>query len=95
MISKSKNTIYDSCLNIWEQYCSSAQLISALVSLLNKDLTNIRVFADLFNADYKLTSIVFALASKNVGMLSESYNEISKRLEINWDNALKKMVETY
>ena len=95
LISKSKNTIYDSCLSIWEQYWSSAQLVSNLVSLLNKDLTNVRVFADLFNADYKLTSIVFALASKNVSMLSKSYNEISKRLEINWDNAVKIMVETY
>ena len=96
LISDSKNkSIYMSWMKIWDQYCSSAQLISALVSLLNKDLTNMRVFTDLFSVDYRLTSIVFALATKNIQMLSESYNEISKRLEINWENAVKVMVEVF
>lgn len=96
LTSKGQRTdIYKSCMKMWEEYCPSANKISALVALLNKDLSNIRIFADLLNADYKLASIVFALASKNVDILSESYSEISKRLEVNSETAVRVMVEVF
>ena len=91
---KSKD-IYSTWLEIWEKYCSSANLVSALVSLLNNDLSNIRVFADHFKLDNKLVSMLLACASKNINLLEDSFAELSKIIGIDSEKAVKLMLNLY
>ena len=91
---KSKD-IYNTCIELWEKYCSSANLVSAIVSLLNGDLSNVRVFADHFKIDNKLVSMLLAWASKNINLLTDSLADLSKIIGINSEKAANLMINLY
>ena len=96
LISSDKGKdIYNTCLQLWEKYCSSANLVSATVSLLNDDLSNIRVFADHFKIDNRLISMFMACASRNNKLLSNSFAELSKLIGINSEKAVNLMVSLH
>ena len=84
---------YNPILNIWGDYCSSANVVSTLVSIFKGDLTVVRRLAVTFEVDYHMLSIVLACAWKRIDLLQESYSEISTKLKIKNERAVEIVLE--
>ena len=84
---------YNPLMSIWGNFCSTAEIVSALVAVFWGDLSWVRILSERFEVDQHSLSIVLACASLRFDLLKTSFAELSKKLRINNEAAVETVLE--
>ena len=84
---------YNPLMSICGNYCSTSEIVSAIVAIFKGDLSWVRILSERFEVDQHMLSIVLACASKKYNLLKSSFGELSKKLRINNDSAVEIILE--
>jgi hypothetical protein len=80
---------YLASLNIWKEFWNEPTLVSALVGVFNKDLSNIRIICNTLKLDIKAMTLVISLVSKNYNSIKDRIPFLSKKLDFENEEALR------
>ena len=84
---------YNPLMNICGDYCSSSNIVSAIVAIFKGDLSWVRILSERFEVDQHMLSVILACAWKRYDLLRNSFDELSKKLRINNEKAVETILE--
>jgi hypothetical protein len=80
---------YLASLNIWKEFWNEPTLVSALVGVFNKDLSNIRIICDTLKLDIKAMKLAISLVSKDYNSIKDKIPFLAKKLTFENEEALR------
>ena len=84
---------YNPLMRICGDYWSSSNIICSIVSVFLEDLSWVRILSEQFEVDHQILSLVLASATRRQDLLRGNYSLLSKKLRINNEEAVEKILE--
>ena len=84
---------YNPLMRICGDYWSSSNIICSIVSVFLEDLSWVKILSEQFEVDHQILSLVLASSARRQDLLRGSYSLLSKKLRINNEDAVEKILE--
>ena len=84
---------YNPLMRICGDYWTASNIICSIVSVFLEDLSWVRILSEQFEVDHQMLSLVLASAARRQDLLRGNYKLLSKKLRINNEEAVEKILE--
>jgi hypothetical protein len=83
---------FNAALTICKNQCGTPTLVAAMIALMKRDVSNVRIISEALNLDYENTALIVACGNENFGLIKNKLKFLSDKLQIKNVDALENII---
>jgi hypothetical protein len=83
---------FNAALSICKNQCGNPTLVAAMIALMKRDVSNVRIISEALNLDYENTALIVACGNENFELIKNKLKFLSDELQIMNVDALKNII---